>query len=406
VLGDVAGKTLRAPHVVPWSNVKGIGPIELQRTVQAALKQEAGLPERGPSLAAQWLRLAIPLTVGEQGEVAAEGLPAVLLSASGERGPGAKRTVTESRLTDFGRAALRAITALDARRGGRLQARAQVLEGHNVVPAWSVYLLVGTLLLPVLVTAVDAFARASRRRQPMGAWLAWAATSALPFLVAAAVALLLGVTGLLPAAPHAPAPNGAAVFGAGGWACLAVVVLAGVAVVPLRRMLLRAGGLRPDPDAALGDSLGAGAAVILLAALVAMGVWLANPFAAALLVPGAHVALFVAAPEVRLRRWVAVGLVVLAALPGLLVLAYYTHQFGLHLDQVPATLLQVVAGGHFDVLGLLGWSFVLGTLACLLGIAASQRPLDDEDEGPVVTRGPTSYAGPGSLGGTESALRR
>jgi hypothetical protein len=404
VLGDLAGRTLRGPQVVPWSNAEGIASIELQRTVHAALHDETGLPERGPSSLGQWTRLAVPLSVGEQAEVVAQRLPAVLLSASGERGPGAERAVTEFRLSSFGRAALRAITALDARHGAALDVRAAVLSGPNVLPSWSVWLLVGTLLLPVLVTAVDAFARASRRRQPMGAWVAWATTSALPFLLAAGVALLLGVTGLLPAALHAPVANGAAEFGAAGWACLLVVVLVAVAAVPLRRYLLGSLTLRAD-GGPVGDSEGAGAAVLLLVAAVALGIWIANPFAAALLVPAAHIAVFVAAPEVRLRRWVALGLVAVAALPGLLVLAYYTRQFGLAPDQIPATALQVVAGGHFGVAGLLGWSYVLGALSCLVVVAASQRPLEEEPP-VVVTRGPRTYAGPGSLGGTESALRR
>jgi len=404
VLGDMAGTKLRGPQVVPWSNAEGISSIELQKTVQTALHEETGLPEAGPSSLAQWTRLAVPLTVGEQGEVVPQGLPAVLLSASGERGPGAERAVTEFRLNGFGRAALRAITALDARHGGPLNVRPAVLSGPNVLPSWSVALLVGTLLLPVFVTAIDAFARASRRRQPMTAWVVWVATSALPFLLAAGMALLLGVTGLLPAAPHAPVAGGAADFGGAGWICLAVVAAVGVAAFPLRRYLLGALALRADMGPA-GDSMGAGASILLLVSLVSVGVWFANPFAAALLVPGAHIALFVAAPEVRLRRWVAVALVALAALPGLLVLAYYTHQFGLSLSQVLATALQVVAGGHFGLAGLLGWSYLFGALVCLIVVAWSQRPLDEEPP-VVVTRGPRSYAGPGSLGGTESALRR
>ena len=238
----------------------------------------------------------------------------------------------------------------------------------------------------------------------MGAWLAWAGTSALPFLLAAGVALLLGVTGLLPAAPHAPVARGAADFGVAGWICLLCVVLVGVAAVPVRRYLLGVLALRADPGP-VGDSIGAGAAVMLLVAVAAMGIWLANPFAAALLVPGAHIALFVAAPEVRLRRSVALGLVALAALPGLLVLIYYTRQFGLTIGQVPPTMLQVVAGSHFGIVGLLAWSYLLGALWCLIVIAASQRPLEEEPP-VVVTRGPRTYAGPGSLGGTESALRR
>ena len=70
-----------------------------------------------------------------------------------------------------------------------------------------------------------------------------------------------------------------------------------------------------------------------------------------------------------------------------------------------ATALQVVAGGHFGLAGLLGWSYLFGALVCLIVVAWSQRPLDEEPP-VVVTRGPRSYAGPGSLGGTESALRR
>src|SRR4051794_38126236 len=404
VLGDMAGRTVRSPQVAPWSNTEGVASLELQRTVSRALRLEAGLPERTASAPAQWMRLGIPLTVGEQGEVVPDQIAAVLLSASGERGPGAERAVSEGRLNDFGRAALRAITALDGRHGGSLGVRAQVVSGNNVLPAWSVWLLVGALLLPVFVSSIDAFARASRRRQPMVAWLAWAGSGALPFLLAAGLALLLGVIGLLPAAPPAPPADGAAKFGAAGWACLGVVVLVGVAAFALRRYLLAALGMRPDAGPP-GDSLGAGAAVALLVAMVAFGVWLANPFAAALLVPGAHIALFVAAPEVRLRRWLALALLVLAALPGLVAVVYYSRQFGLSPAQVPATMLQVVAGGHFGIAGLLGWSCVLGTLACLVVMATSQRPFEAEPP-PVVTRGPRSYAGPGSLGGTESALRR
>ena len=43
-----------------------------------------------------------------------------------------------------------------------------------------------------------------------------------------------------------------------------------------------------------------------------------------------------------------------------------------------------------------------------VSLVRSQRPLgadDEPDERPAI-RGPLTYAGPGSLGGTESALRR
>jgi hypothetical protein len=39
-------------------------------------------------------------------------------------------------------------------------------------------------------------------------------------------------------------------------------------------------------------------------------------------------------------------------------------------------------------------------------VAARGRDADDDDVIPITVRGPASYAGPGSLGGTESALKR
>ena len=51
VLGDMAGTKLRGPQVVPWSNAEGISSIELQQTVQTALREETGLPRSGPVVA-------------------------------------------------------------------------------------------------------------------------------------------------------------------------------------------------------------------------------------------------------------------------------------------------------------------------------------------------------------------
>jgi hypothetical protein len=45
---------------------------------------------------------------------------------------------------------------------------------------------------------------------------------------------------------------------------------------------------------------------------------------------------------------------------------------------------------------------VLTAAAVLVALARQPRP----EEVPVTVRGPVGYAGPGSLGGTESALRR
>jgi hypothetical protein len=51
-----------------------------------------------------------------------------------------------------------------------------------------------------------------------------------------------------------------------------------------------------------------------------------------------------------------------------------------------------------------------GLLACLAALLAvmrtRKRVASRAEPEPLRTRGPASYAGPGSLGGTESALRR
>ena len=50
-------------------------------------------------------------------------------------------------------------------------------------------------------------------------------------------------------------------------------------------------------------------------------------------------------------------------------------------------------------------SIVAGTLVSAAIASLARVRLDEADE-PVTVRGPVTYAGPGSLGGTESALRR
>ena len=66
--------------------------------------------------------------------------------------------------------------------------------------------------------------------------------------------------------------------------------------------------------------------------------------------------------------------------------------------------LLAVAGGQISVPAALCWSVGAGTAAAAVVLAL--RPAHEDRERPVTVRGPLSYAGPGSLGGTESAMRR
>lgn len=398
VLGDMAGTRASRPFVVPWSQSTAIAPLRLRRTVEAALSTEARLRPGAIRPGVQLARLAFPLTLGEQGPFDARGAGAVLLSASGERAPAADAPVSEERLTAFGRAALRSVGALDG--GDELEGSGPYLTlERKVLPAWSVRLLALALLLPVVLAAVDAFARVRRRRAQVGMWLRWVAAGALPFLLMALLAIGLFRTGLVEAAPGAPvageanAPNAVALA--------AVVALGLVAWLWLRRALLRVVGVEGEPGG------GAATAIVLVLCAAALIVWIANPYASLLLIPALHLWLLAMAPETHLRRPVALALWALGLLPPLLVAYAHARQLGLGPLELAWMLQLLVAGGGVSLPTVLVWSAVLGCTASALVVVLRATGSGHPDAAtPITVRGPQTYAGPGSLGGTESALRR
>jgi len=401
VLGDLASPRVHGPLIVPWSNGLGIAPLGLQRTVAQALSLETGrrVPQAGVGV--QFARLAAPLTISEQGEVAAQGLPAVLLTVAGESGPGAAQAVSQDRLQEMGRAALRTITALDGRVEPIPGPRGELFFSRKVVPGWAIRLVVGALILPALIAAVDGFARVRRRREPVARWLAWTLAGAVPFVVGWLFSLFLELTGLLPVAPAAPLPPGAIPLDAAGTAAMVAVVL----VVVVGWLALRPLVVRIAHAGAAPESPGAGAAVLLALAALSVAVWAVNPFAAALLLPGLHLALLLLAPEVHLRRGLQLLALALALAPFALLTVFYATQFGLSPGEVPWTALLLLVGGGVGVPGVLAWCLALGLLGDVLAILYA-RSRHSPEAGEPRTRGPASYAGPGSLGGTESALRR
>lgn len=400
VLGDLAGVRTRRPLVVPWSRTTAIAPLVLRRTVETAVRAETGMHPGAPTPAVQLARLAFPLTIGEQGPFDAHGIPAVLLSASGERAPAADEPVSVQRLTSFGRAALHTVTALDGGADLPGSGPSIVLE-QKLLPAWAVRLLAATLMLPVLLAAVDALARVRRRRERVGMWLRWVLVGAVPFLLAALLALALFGVGLIDAAPGAPVAGAAAAPNVAALACVALALVGGW--MRLRPWLLRVVGVPRERDASTG---GAATAVVLVLSVVSLLVWLGNAYAALLLVPALHLWLWAMAPETRPRRAVAVALWAAGMLPALLVAYAYARQFGLDPLELAWMGTLLVAGGGISLFAVLVWSLVLACSAAALAIVLHA---DDEQIAaatPITVRGPASYAGPGSLGGTESALRR
>jgi hypothetical protein len=406
VLGDLASRTVRAPLVTGWSNGLGTTPQRLRATVQEAVRVETGSGAGAPRALSQFARYAMPVTFGEQGPLLAGGLPAVLLSMGGDRPPPADAPVSRDRLQAFGRAALRTVTVLDAAPAARPilaeTSNRDLLTSRKILPVWAVRLFTGALLLTVLVTAVDAFAALLRRRAgaSLGIHLRWTLVNALPFALMALFAIALAAVGLLGAVPGAPvAPDALPVRAAGLLALLFVFALGWAWLRPAILRVLRAGdAVRSEPAA--------GVIIVLVATALACAMWIANPYAAALLIPALHIWLFALAPDLRMPRALRVLVAALGLLPIAIVAIALARSLGLGAVDAAWELLLLMAGGHISPVSLLLWSLVAGCgVSALLVAAAGGAPAGAADV-PITVRGPRSYAGPGSLGGTESALRR
>jgi hypothetical protein len=118
--------------------------------------------------------------------------------------------------------------------------------------------------------------------------------------------------------------------------------------------------------------------------------WLLNPYAALRVIGALHLWLLLVSPRTRPPRLAGLALVALALVPLALLIAFYARELGVGPAGIAWDAVLLLAGGHVGIAATVLWSLGFGCV-----VAAALR-----------IRGPLSYAGPGSLGGTESALRR
>ncbi len=410
VLGDLAGSATSSPVVVPWSSTDSLAPPRLVNTLSGFVASEAGIHNSGSGLAGQVARLAFPFAITEQAPFAAHGLPAVLLSLSGDRPIGGPIALgPTSRTANLGTAVLQTVSALD--RGPVVGTPQGYLElSGQLVPLWAVRLLVLALILPVAAAAIDAVARTRRRGHALTRWVAWVLTGAVPFVIGLGALLVARAAGLLSFTPPGAVGSEGVPRTSGDVAVMLVVLaLVVVSFVFLRPLCLRMlaqqlpeSGRRPASPAA--DAAAVALSVVLC--LLTLVVWALNPFAALLLIPALHLWLWLAQPGARSRRWSIALLLLVGLAPGVLLLFYYANAYGLSLLAL-AWSLALMPGGAMSVVAALYWSVALGCLASALIIGLrTVRAAATAAEAPVSVRGPASYAGPGSLGGTKSALRR
>jgi hypothetical protein len=401
------GSNASEPSVEAWSNDSRRAGIGLQRTLADSIRQEIDAAAEGTGTLGQLARLAFPIGIGSQGVLLAEGYEAVRISGSGELPPGGDEPVEaidEDRLGTLGRATLRTVTALDQGRRPGHGPESYLLAVSQVLPGWVISLLAGTLLLPVLVASVDAFARARRRRIEVLPWLRWIGAWVAPFLAGLAVAEVLALTGATPPPPPAPVPPAQLPLDGP-----ALAVLGGV-VAAMALALVVARWLAARPDERLKRPVEAGAAVALALAIGfgALALWLLNPYAGLLAVPAAHLWMLVVLARPVPSRRARVALLAGGLLAPFLVTVYYLFALGLDPLQGAWYLLMLVTGHSVGLPTALAGCLLLAAACATAGLTwrvpGEEEPAPEET-GPSVY-GPGAYAGPGSLGGTRSALRR
>ena len=410
VLGDLASRTVRNPVVVPWSDTDLLASPLLSRTLAGYVGSETGIANQSGGLAGQVARLAFPFATTEQAPFASRGISAVLLSLSGDRPIGGHEPLAPSaRTSSLGMAVLQTVNALDKGRAVGSPSAYLVISGQ-LVPLWAVQLVVLVLILPVAASTLDAVARTRRRGHALLRWLGWVLTGALPFVIGLVALLITRAAGILSFTPPGAAAGSGVTMSGGDLAVLLVVLALVVgSFVFLRPLCLRMlaqqlpeAGRRPESPAA--DAAAVALSVVLC--VLAVIVWVLNPFTALLLVPALHMWLWLAQPGARARRWSMAVLLGVGLLPLVLVLFYYANAYGLS----PGALvwsLALLPGGAMPVLTALCWALALGCAASavVIGLRAVRASAAIADQA-VTVRGPASYAGPGSLGGTKSALRR
>lgn len=398
VLGTLGTRDYLAP-VVGLSTGPQFASQRLRRTLEEALAAQRSVGDSRPSAAGQLVRLAAPTTTGGQGPLLRAGLPAILLSTTGDRVAPVGAQPTEERLQADGRALLRAIIAIDNAGPIDLRPEGRIRAGDGVIPGWALRAIVLALLVPPALLVLDGLARARRERQRIARWVLWTFLLILPQLLGIGAVAAAARAGWI-AVPGGPIDPELWTGDATPLAIFAITAAIGhLAIRPLVLLALGFRGLRSaGPGAPLGFAL--------VLVVTALATWIVNPAAAALMVPAALLWPVVLDAGMRPPRGWAITVVLLGMLPLLLLLENLLTRYPLG-DLTGALSWFAVLLGASDV-GLfpqLWFASIAGCCLAALLLARHGRSVDPGD-GQVTVRGPVSYAGPGSLGGVESALDR
>ncbi len=360
----------RPPFVLPWSSDQKSTAIQLVRTADGAVEDDADRSPGTEGFFAGLMRLALPSVTGEQAPLIDAGIDAVTITSAGERPLSASEgsLLSKSTLGQFGSATLSVLNALDAATVPPEHGPGTYLvSGKKLVGGWAPTLFALALLIPAGLAAADGLARAWRRGQAGADTIGWALGRTLPFIAVLLLAYLLSLVAIVPR-PQFPYDPGR--FEVGWRAAIAFVLLGGALAAALlvsRPLTTPRGGAR--------DALAAAVGLISCAAVLA--VWLINPYLALLLVPTAHVWLTTTITD-RQARLVAT----LVALPLALVLPLIAvGSLAGRLEvgvTVPWHLLLMISGGQLSFLAALLGCVLAGMLVAVAALALAESSTPPE----------------------------
>jgi Peptidase family M28 len=360
-------------------------PASLVKTAAERVAAQTGRPAEAPPVLAQLIDLAFPFSVYEQALFVGRGIPAITLTTSGDRPPGAEtdtpRQLDGATLRRLGRSTHALIGSLDQAAEVARGTSSYLYLGSRVVPGWAVQLLLIALTFPFLMAAVDLFARCRRRRIPLAPAFQSYRSRLLFWAWVGGVFAFFAVVGVFGTDADNPAPPNLPV--AGNWPVLGLTALAAFAALGwlvVRDRLLPRRPIEPEEELA-----GATAALLALG-VVALVVAAVNPFALLFVLPSLHAWLWL--PQVRHDRpWLRAATLLLGFSGLALLVVSFAVRFGLGFD-APWYVAELVADRRVSIvlaLAFLAWLAAAGQLAAISAgrYAPYPRAAERPPRGPV-----------------------
>lgn len=391
VIGDVATNQGK-PEIVPWSNRLGVTPSLLEETVRFAVNREANVSPKRASFTEQWLRFALPVTSSSAGQLLAHKIPTTMLQVGGEQTRTTQAAFDKERFANLGRSILSAINAIDTSKKALGTTSIETIRWKTKqFPTWSIMLLALSGFFAPLVAGVDALAKANRNgtlsTQSLQRFFSLIAAVCCGFLVALGVVHfdLITLPSALPAAR----------FLRLSWLTVGPTIIGLLCTTAILIISQLKGRLLPQSE-------GLTATIILSLLLTVIAFF--NPFLAVLWIPTVHFWLFASDTVLIPNRAIRAILALAGVVPLLLCLMQIPHYLDVNTLQALNGIIIAFTGGQIGFFQTVFWILAFSCSFALFLSTFAHGNNKNMTEAGLKTRAVASYAGPGSLGGTTSAL--